>query len=150
MKLSEVKLSSNKSFDSMFFTPEEYKMQWGENLSTLIIEEDDNSNKVDRFINNVGLRIREIVRNYSFKELCLYKDELYYNGYKIENEAVIRAVKLAAMEQCSYMLVNGDLGLRSGIGASKQIFRNRDKKKVMYSPHAIELLMQAGLLGGVL
>ena len=76
--------------------------------------------------------------------------ELISYCLKINNEKVIRYVKLAAIEQLSYNLINGDLSSRSGIGMAKKMFNDRDKKRVMYSPRAKSLLMEAELLGGKL
>lgn len=150
MKISDVDLGFNTSFDMILFTKEEFKMHYGVDLEVALEDDDDIGNKEARFINNVGHKIKDIVRDYSFKDLSLYNEELYYNGRVINNMDVIMKVKQAAMEQCSYMLINGDLGSRSGIGINRKMFSNRDKKRVMYSRNAINLLMEAGLLGGVL
>ena len=149
MKISEVNLNSNK-FDMLLFTKEEFKMVTGTDLSIVLEEDDDNSNIVNRTINDACMLIKQMVMEYSYKDLLLFKDELYYNGLKINNEQVIRYIKLAGMEQLTYNLLNGDLSLRSGIGLTKKMFNDKDKKKVMYAPRAKSLLMEAGLLGGVL
>lgn len=149
MKISEVNLNSNK-FDMLLFTKEEFKMVTGTDLSIVLEEDDDNSNIVNRTINDSCMLIKQMVMEYSYKDLLLFKDELYYNGLKINNEQVIRYIKLAAMEQLTYNLLNGDLSLRSGIGLTKKMFNDKDKKKVMYAPRAKSLLMEAGLLGGLL
>ena len=149
MNISNVNLNSNK-FDMLLFTAEEFKMVTGTDLSIVLNEDDDNSNVVNRTINDACMLIKQMVMEYSFKDLMLFKDELYYNGLKINNEKVIRYVKLAGIEQLSYNLINGDLSSRSGIGITKKMFNDRDKKRVMYSPRAKSLLMEAGLLGGKL
>lgn len=149
MKISEVNLNSNK-FDMLLFTKEEFKMVTGTDLSIVLEEDDDNSNIVNRTINDACMLIKQMVMEYSYKDLLLFKDELYYNGLKINNEQVIRYIKLAGMEQLTYNLLNGDLSLRSGIGLTKKMFNDKDKKKIMYAPRAKALLMEAGLLGGVL
>ena len=149
MKISEVNLNSNK-FDMLLFTKEEFKMVTGTDLSIVLEEDDDNSNIVNRTINDACMLIKQMVMEYSYKDLLLFKDELYYNGLKINNEQVIRYIKLAAMEQLSYNLINGDLSSRSGIGLTRILFNDKDKKKVMYAPRAKALLMEAGLLGGLL
>jgi hypothetical protein len=149
MKITDIKLDDN-NFDMLLFTENEFKMVTGEDLSIKLVEDDDDSNKVNRWINRVGNTIKEMVSEYSFKDLSLYKDELYYDYVKINNIEVIKLVKKAAIEQGAYMLVNGDLTLRSGIGASKRLFRDVDKKRTKYSEKAKDLLIQAGLLGGKL
>jgi hypothetical protein len=149
MKISEVNLNTNK-FDMLLFTKEEFKMVTGTDLSIVLEEDDDNSNIVNRTINDACMLIKQMVMEYSYKDLLLFKDELYYNGLKINNEQVIRYIKLAGMEQLTYNLVNGDLSLRSGIGLTKKMFNAKDKKKVTYAPRAKALLMEAGLLGGLL
>lgn len=149
MKISNVDLNTNK-FDMLLFTRNEFQMVTGTDLAIALEKDDDTGNEVERFINDACMMIKQMVMDYSFKDLMLFKDELYYNGLKIINENVIRYVKLAAIEQASYMLINGDLASRSGIGVSRKIFNDKDKKKVMYSPRAKSLLMEAGLLGGKL
>lgn len=149
MKISEVNLNVNK-FDMLLFTADEFKMVTGTDLSIVLQEDDDNGNVVNRTINDACMLIKQMVMEYSYKDLLLFKDELYYNGLKINNEQVIRYIKLAAMEQLSYNLINGDLSSRSGIGLTRKLFNDKDKKKVMYSPRAKSLLMEAGLLGGLL
>lgn len=147
MKITNIDLNSN-NFDMLLFTEEEFKMVTGTDLSIRLDDDDDSSNKVKRFINDIGYIIKRIVMEYSFRDLVLYKDELYYNGVLINDEYIIKNIKLAAIEQAVYVLVNGDLSLRSGIGIERKMFNYRDKKKVTYSPRAKQLLMQAGLLGG--
>lgn len=149
MKITDINLNDN-NFDMLLFTEEEFKMVTGEDLSIKLVEDDDDSNKVNRWINRVGNTIKEMVSEYSFKDLSLYKDELYYDYVKINNIEVIKLVKKAAIEQGAYMLVNGDLTLRSGIGMSKRMFRVDHKKQATYAPKAKDLLIQAGLLGGKL
>lgn len=149
MKISNVDLNTNV-FDMLLFTRNEFQMVTGTDLAIALEQDDDPGNEVDRFINDACMMIKQMVMDYSFKDLMLYKEELYYNGLKIINENVIRYVKLAAIEQASYMLINGDLASRSGIGMAKKMFNDRDKKIVMYSPRAKSLLMEAGLLGGKL
>ena len=149
MKITDIRLDNN-NFDMLLFTEEEFKMITGEDLSIKLVEDDDDSNKVNRWINRVGLTIKEMVSEYSFKDLTLYNDELYYNYQKINNAEVIKLIKLAAIEQGAYMLINGDLTLRSGIGMSKRMFRVDHKKMATYAPKAKDLLLQAGLLGGKL
>lgn len=147
MKITDVNLNSNK-FDMLLFTKEEFKMVTGTDLSIVLNEDDDNSNVVNRTINDACMLIKQMVMEYSYKDLMLYDDELYYNGFKISNQKIIKYVKLAAIEQLSYNLINGDLSSRSGIGLTKKMFNDKDKKKVMYSPRAKSLLLEAGLLGG--
>lgn len=149
MKITDIRLDNN-NFDMLLFTEEEFKMITGEDLSIKLVEDDDDSNKVNRWINRVGLTIKEMVSEYSFKDLTLYNDELYYNYQKINNAEVIKLIKLAAIEQGAYMLINGDLTLRSGIGMSKRMFRVDHKKMATYAPKAKDLLLKAGLLGGKL
>jgi hypothetical protein len=149
MKISEVNLNTDK-FDMLLFTADEFKMVTGTNLSIVLEEDDDNGNVVNRTINDACMLIKQMVMEYSYKDLLLFKDELYYNGLKINNEKVIRYIKLAAMEQLTYNLLNGDLSSRSGIGLTRKLFNDKDKKKVMYAPRAKALLMEAGLLGGLL
>lgn len=149
MKITDIKLSNN-DFDMLLFTEEEFKMITGEDLGVQLEGDDDDSNKVNRWINRVGHTIKEMVLEYSFKDLSLHKDELYYNYVKIENIEVIKLVKKAAIEQGAYMLINGDLTLRSGIGMAKRMFRADHKKQVTYAPKTKEYLLQAGLLGGKL
>ena len=149
MKISEINLNTNK-FDMLLFTRDEFQMITGTDISIALEQDDDPGNEVNRFINDACMMIKQMVMEYSFKDLFLFEDELYYNGIKITNERVIRYIKLAAIEQASYMLINGDLASRSGIGVSKKMFNDRDKKRVMYSPRAKSLLMEVGLLGGLL
>lgn len=149
MKISEISLKEN-NFDMLLFTRDEFQMITGTDLSIELEQDDDPGNEVNRFINDACMMIKQMVMEYSYKDLILFKDELYYNGLKIINSKVIKYIKLAAIEQASYMLINGDLASRSGIGLTKKMFNDKDKKKVMYSPRAKSLLMEVGLLGGVL
>ena len=149
MKISEVNLNVN-NFDMLLFTRDEFQMISGTDLAIALEQDDDPGNEIERFINDACMMIKQMVMDYSYKDLLLYEDELYYNGFKITDEKAIRYIKLAAIEQASYMLINGDLASRSGIGLSKKMFNDKDKKKVMYSPRAKSLLMEIGLLGGKL
>lgn len=148
MKITDIKLDNN--FDMLLFTSEEFKMVTGEDLDIRLEEDDDDSNKVNRWINRVGYAIKNLVSDYSFKDLSLHNGELYYNYQVINNVEVIKLIKEAAIEQGAYMLMNGDLSLRSGMGMAKRMFRVDDKAKATYSPRAKDMLMKAGLLGGKL
>lgn len=149
MKISEINLNDNR-FEMLLFTRDEFQMVTGTDLSIELETDDDPGNEINRFINDACMMVKQMVMDYSFRDLILYQDELYYNGVKITDKKVVKYVKLACIEQASYMLINGDLASRSGIGMAKKMFNDRDKKRVMYSPRAKSLLMEAGLLGGCL
>ena len=93
--------------ENILITPEEVKLITGMDLGLRLIDDDNPSNKCERFIyEQQTLLYAFIAKNYK-KDLYKYYDR-FSDGDK-------NHIKIAIAIQCKYVLVNGNLGMDASL-----------------------------------
>jgi hypothetical protein len=118
------------------FTSQEYLERYGVSLSKTIKNEDEHSNKVERFIDEIVDIIYDYIHQHcpSFSE----DDDRLHTQLAIKN---------AELEQARYIIENGNLYTFSGfdVDGSLRITAN-ERDKMTFSPRARTILLNGGLL----
>lgn len=93
---------------SNLITPEEVKIATGIDLSLRLMDDDNPSNKCERFIHEQ----QTLLYSYIAKN---YKRDLYKYYYTKLNEQEKEYVKIAIALQCQYTILNGNLGMDASL-----------------------------------
>lgn len=105
---------------SILITPQEVKELTGIDLSLRLMDDDNPSNKCERFIYNQ----QTILYSFIAKN---YKRDLYKYYFTKLNQQDKNRVKVAIALQCQYSLLNGDIGMDASLSM------NNDNQPKAYS-----------------
>lgn len=118
---------------SVLVSPDEVKMITGLDLSLRIADDDNPSNKCERFIYDRQTEIYSyIAKN--------YKRDLYkYYFHKLSKEEQ-EVVKLAIAKQCEYVILNGVMGMDASLSVGSKSLEKSYAGRVCVN--AIDVLAQ--------
>ena len=119
------------------FTEQEYKNEYGEDISIISDGLDDNSNKTNRNINMACNRIYLYITKTSTSAI---PDDDDLSTLQTNN------IKKAEMAQLYYMFNNGDIANESGVDESGVHIDMKTLRNVAISPIAKDYLQTCGLL----
>lgn len=124
--------------NSRYITKDDYFEKWGEDLSIILPNGDNESNKVERFLELVEDRLACYVMQTTHKDIDLIYPR-FTDTQKIR-------YKKALLEQALYMIRNGDIGSDSGYDPNRGLVAtNRTLKAIEISRPAISQLERCGL-----
>lgn len=114
------------------FTSDQFKVYTGKLLDSRLPGEDDESNKVERFINRCVEDIQDFIKSRDFGHID------FADISETQNEIINRA----AMMQADWILENGDFRNQSAFDATTGLYANlADVSKRHIAPMAQKLLL---------
>lgn len=124
--------------NSRYITKDDYFEKWGEDLSIILPSGDNESNKVERFLELVEDRLSCYVMQTTHKDI----DLIYPHFTDFQKTRY----KKALLEQALYMVKNGDIGSDSGYDPNRGLVAtNGTLKAIEISRPAIGQLERCGL-----
>lgn len=124
-----------------FVTPSEFLNYWGIDLNARLRDDDEPSNKAERFLCRVERRLMNWIdantyRNIAFEDL---------NGKQLE------AWQLSILTQAMYIFKNSDIGLDSGYDPEHGIVAQKAQlEEIEICRQALDYIKEAGLYNQVI
>lgn len=123
---------------SKYITPIDYLNYYGENLDTILPDDDMSSGKAERFIAQTTDEVCALLESKCFKRI-----DYEYDNF---SEYQKKCFKLALLSQCKYKIKNGNIGNDSGYDPqSGKIISNAELKDIELSRNTIRYLNLCGL-----
>lgn len=123
---------------SKYITPIDYLNYFGENLDTILPDDDMPSGKSDRFIARVEDEVASILESKCFKRI----DYEYVDFTEYQK----RCYKMALLHQVHYKIENGDIINDSGYDPTTgKVIKEMDLKEIELSRQTIRYLNLCGL-----